>query len=132
MSDGNVDVLRACVDAFRRGDLDAVLQLVDTEVVFIAARSAVEGAYRGHDGIRTFLADTAESFDVFDPAFEEIRDLGDRLVAFGSIRVRGRGSSVETNIPMAGVFTFTTDGKLARWEDFRERQLALEAVGLTE
>ena len=131
MSQENVDVLEACIDAFGRGDLDALLRHVDENVVWIAARSAVEGTYHGHEGLRKFFADTAESFAVFELDVREIRDLGERILVLGTIRVRGRGGSVETIIPMAGVCTFTRSGKLARWEDFRDRQLALEAVGLS-
>jgi hypothetical protein len=57
--------------------------------------------------------------------------LGDRILAIGAIHIRGRGSTVETDIPIAGVVTFK-HGKIVRWEDFRERTLALEAVGLAE
>jgi hypothetical protein len=38
---------------------------------------------------------------------------------------------VETDFPVAGIATYR-EGKLVRWEDFRERHLALEAVGLRE
>jgi hypothetical protein len=91
----------------------------------------VEGAYRGHDGIRRFFADNGENFDVFRPEFREVRDLGGRILAVGTIHIRARGSTVETDIPVAGIFTFRR-GKVLRWEDFRERRLALEAVGLPE
>ena len=50
---------------------------------------------------------------------------------FGAIHIRGRGSTVETDIPVAGIFTFE-QGKLVRWEDFRDRDRALEAAGLSE
>ena len=68
---------------------------------------------------------------MFEPDFREVRDLGDRIVVFGTIHIRGRGSAVETDIPIAGIFTFK-QGKLVRWEDFRDRDRALEAVGLLE
>jgi hypothetical protein len=64
---------------------------------------------------------------VFEPEFGEVRDLGDRVLATGTIRIRARGS--ETDIPTAGIATFE-QGKLTRWEDFRDRRLALEAAGL--
>jgi hypothetical protein len=41
------------------------------------------------------------------------------------------GSGVETDFPVAGIATYR-EGKLVRWEDFRERHLALEAAGLRE
>ena len=97
----------------------------------IAARSAVDGAYHGHDGLRKFFADNDENFEVFEPRFREIRDLGHRIVLVGTIHIRARGSAGETDIPVAGIFTFK-HGKLIRWEDFRERSIAREAVALAE
>jgi ketosteroid isomerase-like protein len=131
MSQGNVELFSEAIAAFRRGDVEAVLDGVSEDVVWIAARSAVEGAYHGHEGLRRFLADNAENFEVFEPRFAEIRDLGDRVLACGSFHIRARGSGVETSFPVAGIATYR-DGKLARWEDFRERSLALEAAGLRE
>jgi ketosteroid isomerase-like protein len=131
MSQGNVERFSEAIAAFRRGDVEAVLDGVSEDVVWIAARSAVEGAYHGHEGLRRFLADNAENFEVFEPRFTEIRDLGDRVLACGSFHIRARGSGVETSFPVAGIATYR-DGKLARWEDFRERSLALEAAGLRE
>ena len=124
-------VLDEARDALDRGDMEAFLRHVDEDVVWIAARSAVEGAYVGHDGMRKFFADNDENFEVFEPDFREVRDLGDRILVVGTIHIRGRGSTVETDIPVAGVFTFK-HGKLVRWEDFRDRELALEAAGLRE
>ena len=81
--------------------------------------------------MRRFWADTAESFEVFQAEFTDVRDLGDRVLAIGTVHIRGRGGGVDMDIPAAAVATFE-DGKMARWEDFRERALALEAVGLRE
>jgi ketosteroid isomerase-like protein len=131
MSQENVERFWEGVDAMRRGGDEAFFEFVSEDVVWIAARSAVEGAYHGHDGIRQFLADNAENFELFEPHFDEVRDLGDRVLAFGRFRIRTRGSGVETDFPVAGIATYQ-DGKLVRWEDFRERQLALEAAGLRE
>ena len=132
MSQENVEAFLEINEALRRGDVEAVLRRVDEEGVFLAARSAVEGAYRGHDGIRRFMADNAENFEKFEPDYRDVRDLGDRVLAIGTIRVRGRGSGVETDIPAAGIATFNEEGRLVGWEDFRERRLALEAAGLAE
>jgi ketosteroid isomerase-like protein len=132
MSQENVNSLERLVDALGQGDVDGVLRLVTEDVVWIAARSAVEGTFHGHEGIRRFCSDNAESFEVFRLGTSvELRDLGDRVLAIGTIHIRGRGSGVETEIPVAGVATFD-GGRLSRWEDFRDRALALEALGLSE
>jgi ketosteroid isomerase-like protein len=131
MSQENVERFWEGIDGLRRQDVDAVLDGMSEDVVWIPGRSAVEGAYHGHSGLRRFLADTAESFEVFEPGFDEVRDLGDRLLVFGRFRIRARGSGVDTDFPVAGIATYR-GGKLVRWEDFRERRLALEAAGLSE
>ena len=131
MSQENVERFRRGAEAIRSGDLDAVLGEVADDVEWIAARSAVEGPYRGHAGLRRFMADTAESFEVFEPEWHELRDLGDRVLAIGTIHVGARGSGVDTKLPSAGIATYRA-GRLTRWEDFRERRLALEAAGLSE
>jgi ketosteroid isomerase-like protein len=132
MSQENMRLFEQGKDALDRGDMEAFLSLVDEHVVWIAARSAVEGAYHGHDGVRKFFADNEENFEVFEADWREVRDVDDeRILAIGRIHLRGRGSTVETDIPVAGIFTFKR-GKLVKWEDFRDRAHALQAAGLRE
>jgi hypothetical protein len=45
------------------------------------------------------------------------------------IRIKGRGSGIETEVPAAGTFTFR-DGLLIHFKDYGDRQKALEAAGL--
>jgi ketosteroid isomerase-like protein len=131
MSQENVEAFKRGIEAGNRGDVDGVLRETAEDVVFLPARSAVEGGYHGHAGLREFLADNKTNFEVFRADLSDVRDLGDRVLAIGTIHIRGRGGGVETDIPMAGVATYR-DGKLTRWEDFRERDRALEAVGLSK
>ena len=53
------------------------------------------------------------------------------VLAIGTIHIRGRGAGIETDIPAAGIATYR-EGKLSKWEDFRERRAALKAAGLNE
>ena len=126
-----MEAFRRLVDAANSQDLDRALTYIAEDVEWIAARSAVEGHYRGHDGIREFFVDNQENFEVFRPVVDEARDLGDEVLVIGKIHVRGKGSGVETDYPMAGIAAYR-DGKLVRWEDFRERERALRAAGLSE
>lgn len=128
MSQENCDVVRGLVDATNREDFSAALAFIDPDVEWIPARAATEGAYRGHEGFEKFVADTQETFETFEPRFE-LRDLGERVVAWGTIHVRGRGTGVEMDVPVGGVFDFR-DGRIVRWEDFGSKQKALAAVGL--
>ncbi|GAC1436049.1 MAG: hypothetical protein NVSMB51_06660 [Solirubrobacteraceae bacterium] len=127
----NVEAFRRGVKAINRGDADAAVADAAESVVLLPHRSPVEGAYRGHSGIRRFVVDNAESFEEFRVMIDEVREVGDCVLAVGTIRIRGRGSGVETSFPTAGIATFER-GKLSRWEDFGERRLALQAAGLAE
>jgi uncharacterized protein len=133
MSQENVEVFRRGIDALERGDFDAALveELIDPDIVFEPLRAPVSGTYRGHDGIRQFFADTAESFDVFRFDHSEIRDLGDRVLATGTLHIRARQGGIETDVPTAGIATYR-DGRLIHWKDFGDRRRALEAAGLQE
>ena len=126
-----MDAFVRSTEAINSADVEEALRVVTEDVVVRALRSGVEGEYREHAGIRRFFADTADNFDLFRIDYSDVRDLGDRVLAIGTIHFRGKGSGVETDIPTAGVATFR-GGKLASWEDFRERRIALEAAGLTE
>jgi ketosteroid isomerase-like protein len=118
------------VDAINRGDAPVTLGLVDEETVFEPLRAATEGAYVGPEGMRRFLADTAETFDVFKASYTDIRDLGDgRLLAIGTIRMRGRGSGVESDVPTAAIVEFR-EGRMLRYKDYGKARLALQVAGL--
>jgi SnoaL-like domain len=131
MSQENVDVFLKGADAMCRRDEGAIPETVHPEMVFEPRRAETEGAFVGHEGMRRFLADTAETFEVFQLQFADVRDLGDRVLAIGSLHVRGRGSGVETDIPIAIVAEYR-DGLLWRYKDYGEARSALEAAGLRE
>jgi hypothetical protein len=75
--------------------------------------------------------DTAESFDIFRFDRSEIRDLGDRVLAIGTLHIRAREGGIETDVPTAGSATYR-NGRLIHWKDFGDRRKALEAAGLAE
>lgn len=131
MSRENVETALRVADAVNRGDVEAVLLEVDPEIEFIPQRAAVEGAYRGHEGMRRWLADTAESYDLYQITNDEIRDVGDHVVNFDTVRLRGKQSGAEITLRTAIVQTFR-NGKIVRFEDFGDRRAALEAVGQRE
>jgi ketosteroid isomerase-like protein len=130
MSQEIVAVFRRGTDAINRGELD-IAELVHPEVVFEPLRSRTEGAFVGHEGMRRFIADTAEMFEVFNVSYADIRDLGDRVLAIGSIRIRAKVSGVETDVPTAVIAEFR-DGLLWRFKDYGDLRSALHAAGVRE
>ena len=132
MSQENVETFRRGAQAVNQGDTAAALRVVDPSAIWEPLRAGVQGVYRGHEGIREFLADTAESFEVFQLDFTDVQDLGDdRVLAVGTIHIRGSESGIETDIPTAGIATYRR-GLLVHWKDFGNKGKALEAAGLSE
>lgn len=129
MAGGNVDLFLRGAEAIGRGDESLIAEIIHPDVVFEPQRAATEGAFLGHEGIRRFIADNAETFDVFEPSFTDVRELGGgRVLAIGSIRVRGRASGAETEIPTAAIAEFR-DGLLIRYRDYVDAARARAAAG---
>ena len=132
MAREDVEMVRRALEEWNRGARSetAIRAFWHPEVEFLPRRSATEGPYRGIDGLERFVADTDETFEKFEQHYE-ILDMGDRLLVWGSLHVRARGSGIETDIPTGAILDFR-DGKIVRWEDFGSKEKALEAVGMTE
>jgi ketosteroid isomerase-like protein len=130
MSQENVETVRRHLDAVGREDYPAALACLDSDLEWIPHRAATEGAYHGHEGWEQFVADTWENFDVFEPRFD-LRDLGGQVLAWGTIRVSGKGSGIDMEFPVGGIFD-CSGGKITRWQDFGSKEKALEAAGLSE
>ena len=118
------------VDAINRLDATTVLALTHEECVFEPLRAQTEGAFVGHEGMRRFLADTAETFNLFKVSYTDLRDLGgERLLAVGTIRIRGSESGVESDVTSAAVVELQ-DGRMLRYKDYGDPKIALQAAGL--
>jgi ketosteroid isomerase-like protein len=81
--------------------------------------------------VRRFAQDTRDTFDVFQVEYPDVRDLGDRVLALGTLRIRGAGSGIETEVPSTVLARFR-DGLITHLEDFGDRRRALEVAGLAE
>jgi ketosteroid isomerase-like protein len=129
----NVETFKRGSDAVNRRDIETVLAVLDPEVELHPAMAALLGGqattYRGHEGIREWLRDQDEAFSESRIDYSEIRDLGERVVAIGHLRVRGRASGVQVESPAAWVVTFR-NGRMIDLRAFLEPKDALEAAGL--
>ena len=99
MSQENVEAHNRTIEAFNRGDVEAMLENLDPEVEWHPAMQAFfagEPVYRGYAGVRTMFRDFYAAFDEIHVEPSEVRDLGDRTVAIGHMRARGGESGAET------------------------------------
>src|SRR3954454_9712770 len=105
MSEENVEIALAVVEAWNRGDREAWLALWDEDAEFHPLRAQLEGeSYRGHEGLERFLAEMTEEWEGVRFEIAETRDAGEQVVGIGRFRARGRASGVDLNVPL-GVFT---------------------------
>jgi ketosteroid isomerase-like protein len=129
----HVDVFHTGMDAFNRGDADAFVALCAEECEwhpFLGAREENE-PFRGRDGVRAWFEATAGAFDGLSTEVHKVRDLGDRLVALGEIRYRGKDSGIDVTAPLAWVLDFR--GELVwRGQVYLRHEEALEEAGLAE
>jgi ketosteroid isomerase-like protein len=135
VSQENVEVVQAALEAWQSDDLDAFLSVIDPNIEWHAVlRRLLEGPeslYRGHDGIRRLWRNyrTAE-LGRMEVETQELRDLGDDgVVLLGQLRWRGLASGIDSESPFGSVIT-VRDGKVIRSFDYLSHQEALKAVGL--
>ena len=100
---------RANIDAFNRRDVDAIVATFAANVEWWPLRSATEGPYRGHEGIRDWFADTAEQFEYMRATVDEVREEGDAVVLSGELRVKGRQSGASIDQPITWIFRYAGD-----------------------
>ena len=131
MSQENVTRFREATEAFNRGDVDAWLGFYDESCVFEPQVAAIEGTYAGHDGVREFIRTIGELYETFQVHLEEVRDLGDRVLALGTATGLGKRSGIEHSTPLAILARFE-NGRITRFKDFGDKARALEAAGVVE
>jgi ketosteroid isomerase-like protein len=131
MSQENVDTVKVLMDAVNRRDIDAYAAVTtsDFEWFPVFAARVEQDVYRGREGIEKFLAEVDETWQEFRPMPEEYRDLGDRVLALGRLKTRGRASGVPTDSPWGGIYDMR-GGKVSRIRTYLDHGEALQAASI--
>jgi ketosteroid isomerase-like protein len=133
MSQENVDAVRTVIEHFNAGDRTVPQELLAPDFELETPFSSVSGTpYRGYSGIQEWLRDLDEQFSEWQNRLDDVREVGDKVIATGSVHVRGRVSGLEVDQPAAWVGHFGSDHRLTRAHIYLDGAEALEAVGLTE
>jgi ketosteroid isomerase-like protein len=117
----NVETVRLGFAAMERGDVDAIVEMLDPEVEFVNPDYAVEpGVRQGVDAYVGALAAFTEIFDTPRFFLDELVEVGDKIVVTGRFSARAKGSGVNVGPQRFGGVMTIRGGRLLRYEWFRE------------
>jgi ketosteroid isomerase-like protein len=126
-----IAALRRFLDAFNRGDVEAVVQLVhpDVELVRTGGMSSLKGVAARRRAARMDGAGRLRG-----PAPLDLRVKGDKVLVRGHATGRGAGSGIEIDVVTYSVWTLDDHGLVNEIQGFlpHEEAEALEAAGLSE
>ena len=130
MSERNVAIARSAIEAFNRGDVDAVLALAAPDVeVYAPPDSPNPGRYVGYEGYLRWSEQWLEAWETFTLDVLDIEAVGNRhVVAVVRQNGRGRLSGLALTMEAAQLYEIDEDGKIVRFELHDERSRALENV----
>jgi ketosteroid isomerase-like protein len=126
----NADIVRDVFEAFTRRDTEALLALCDPEIVFTPPTGRLAGRdepYRGHDGLRTYLADVGRVWQELRSEPEEYIDVDDRVLCTGRVYAWGVGRVIDAP---AGWVWRIRDDRVVEGHVYETRRAAYEAVGM--
>jgi ketosteroid isomerase-like protein len=126
----NAEIVRAVFDAFSRRDAAALIELCDPEIVFTPPTQRLAGRsqpYRGHEGLRTYLADVGRVWEELRSEPDEYIELDDRVLCTGRVYAWGVGRVIDAP---AGWVWRLRDELVVEGHVYETRRAAYEAVGL--
>ena len=134
MSQENVELVRRMVERWNAGDVEGWVECWSSDAEWTSQPiGAFEGGprtYRGHDGLRRFVADVLEGFadlgEFVEPSF---RDVGGSVLVLADYRARAGTTGPEASASWGWLFE-PRDGEVVRGRDFLDQREAIEAAGL--
>ena len=131
MSEENVEIIRRGYEAYKRGDVAAMLEGFDPEIEIYDHDIPDSGEYRGLEGLARWQADWESSWESWRWDPEEFIEAGDHVVAVLRVHAQGRGSGVDVERLDGAVWTLR-DSKCIRLDYYGSTAEALAAAGLRE
>ena len=121
-------MVKAVFAAFAARDVEAVLELIDPDVVFRAVTSEAAGRsepYRGHEGIREYFTDVARVWEDLRLTPQEFRPLHDFVLVTGRVSAR---SPSRTIVGSTGWIWHVRDGRIVAGRVFESAAEAIRAA----
>jgi ketosteroid isomerase-like protein len=132
MSQENVELVRDLFEQWSAGNYEFLIGAAQPDVEIFSRFASLGGEpYRGAEGVSQWIEEIKLTFGRFEVRTSDLQDLGDRVLALGSIGLQGKTSGIEIEQPMGWLFELK-DGRLARMFFYSSHGEALEAVGLEQ
>jgi ketosteroid isomerase-like protein len=129
MADRKQIVWRLYNEGWGQGNFDLVFELLHPDIVWTAIEDAPDaGTYRGHDGVRAYMQDWLDDFDLEGWSIEESSEVDELLVCAQRGRGRGKGSGLATDISYACVYRFADDDRIVVLNEYATYDEALAAA----
>ena len=136
MSQENVEIVRAVYEAWNAGDMEALFAHFHPELVYHPRADEPDPSpHVGRDAYERLIYGFVDSFSEVTFEVLEWIDVGDRVIASTVLHVvlRGQGSASAAGVSDTYVFVYKLrDGLVVEGWEYRTKQEALEAVGLSE
>ena len=135
MSEENVEIVRAALEAVQRGDWSRLSTIFDERAVVHPDPSWPEQFITGRDAVIDWAKGLREMMGAaWEGAasvvqIEEVHDLGDRVLLRLRVPVRGAHSGVEGHLSWSQITTLR-DGRIMLVEFYLDHHQALNAAGL--
>ena len=133
VADADIELITRMLREWNGGDVEALLEVFDPEVEVRPALRAFLASmvYRGHDGVRSWYAETNEPWAELQAEPQRFVDAGGRTVVVIALHARVPGGRVDVGAEIAHVVTIRGD-KIVRLEGYDEPDEALASVGLAQ
>ena len=114
----NAQTSRAWVEAFNRGDAEALLKVASAETEWVVAREhPASTIHHGPEAIASYLNDWRTTMPGLIYEVDEIVEREDFVLLVGRMHGTGAGSGAATEVPVATLTTFR-DGLALRVEEY--------------
>ena len=126
MSNGNVELLKGAYEAFGRGDIPAVLAVLDENVEWSVPSAVPHGkSVRGRDEVAGFFQNLVSLWSDFGIEIEDYCASGDRVCVIG--RADGKFGDTKTGYGFVHAWTMR-DGVAVRFDEFVDPDAELLAA----
>jgi ketosteroid isomerase-like protein len=130
MSESNVEVVRRLFDLYASGGIEAVLEVMDEQIVIVIPpdMSAEPDSYHGHEGVRRYFAGFEGMLE--DVRYEAVELIPEGEYVLARAHLAGRGVSSGLEVALETVVAHTVvDGKVTRIVPYLDLESARRALG---